>query len=808
MTDTRKVVKVFLASPSDLRDERLIAKNVADEFNNIWADTLGYQVELVGWEDAVSIFGRPQSVINRDLERCEFFVGLLWKRWGTSPDNGGPYSSGFEEEFCLSVDRKKKLGKPEISLFFKEIQPDLLVDPGDDLKKVIKFKDGLIASKTLLFETFVDPQEFQTKFRRCISNYVKQLHAVESEQPIDAVKSNVKVPTSATKSTSDEAFPKQARAFVNEILSIERREISSSQVARLRLLGQISVAQGNDERTIGTHDANILFFGRESIKFSVREVDGLIDCGLEHFSNENCPLWYWLVLQRAFQRSLMPIFATFGTDNGRCGAFDAMRLIAEPIDAAVIERKKVIQSALSETSESRLKVAVLKYLEECGVSGDLELIRAELSRDDHQTRQAAVQAILGILLNDSRDRALQALVELQVDSIDKTILRRLFTPDVRFDPALLSKGLSSRSAAVRLAIVRQLHSQNAFNNEIAESLLTDGSAVVRLEALLSLIKSGRQFSNEEARRILVRPRSTGVLGLGGGGRDEEGIEEYETFRSLRLGNLTKPELDEVVQSASVLDKAPYFARAEKFFEECGGELRASVADRFVKFFGDTLSRMANSGWTEGQIQQASSLGEFIRKQMTRQGLDIICKKASKEDLELVRTVLKSGSVPYSQHDIEFLQKFGEWSDIELIVSEIERPDYSVALLLLDTSRYDLAARAIYSIGKGRLADLLKMSASPLLISKLVLISTDKDFRSIDDKIIDALLLSEHDIVRKAVALKCNRGFSKGRLKELMARYSAVQTYRYYNVFHWLDFGISIPKDRVVSGVDRIIAAFG
>jgi len=80
MAETRKLVRVFIASPSDLRDERVIAKSVVDEFNNIWADTLGYQVELVGWEDAVSVFGRPQSVINKDLERCELFVGLLWKR--------------------------------------------------------------------------------------------------------------------------------------------------------------------------------------------------------------------------------------------------------------------------------------------------------------------------------------------------------------------------------------------------------------------------------------------------------------------------------------------------------------------------------------------------------------------------------------------------------------------------------------------------------------------------------------------------------------------------------------------------------
>jgi len=59
MTDTRKLLKVFLASPGDLGEERKIAKAVVDEFNALLAENFGYHVELVGWEDTVSVFGRP-----------------------------------------------------------------------------------------------------------------------------------------------------------------------------------------------------------------------------------------------------------------------------------------------------------------------------------------------------------------------------------------------------------------------------------------------------------------------------------------------------------------------------------------------------------------------------------------------------------------------------------------------------------------------------------------------------------------------------------------------------------------------------
>ena len=133
MATSRKIVKVFLASPGDLAEERLAAKHVVDSFNKQWADHLSVHVELVGWEDTVSRFGRPQDIINRDLDQCEVFVGLMWKQWGSPPSKDGPYTSGFEEEFERSIESRRKSRKPEISLLFKEVDPELLKDPGEAL---------------------------------------------------------------------------------------------------------------------------------------------------------------------------------------------------------------------------------------------------------------------------------------------------------------------------------------------------------------------------------------------------------------------------------------------------------------------------------------------------------------------------------------------------------------------------------------------------------------------------------------------------------------------------------------------------
>jgi len=68
-------------------------------------------------------------------------------------------------------------GKPEISLLFKEIDAAFLSDPGEDLKKVLAFRDRLVAEKRILFESFADVREFERKIRRCIWNYVSRLRA-------------------------------------------------------------------------------------------------------------------------------------------------------------------------------------------------------------------------------------------------------------------------------------------------------------------------------------------------------------------------------------------------------------------------------------------------------------------------------------------------------------------------------------------------------------------------------------------------------------------------------------------------------
>ena len=152
MALTRNIVRVFLASPGDLAAERRRAKEISDEFNRNWARHLNYQIELIGWEDTVSQVGRPQQIINADMATCELFIGLMWKHWGTPPDMKGKFTSGFHEEFTISLERFLSTSEPSMKMLFKSIPSELVRDAGPSLNRVLEFKQEMIDRKEVYFE--------------------------------------------------------------------------------------------------------------------------------------------------------------------------------------------------------------------------------------------------------------------------------------------------------------------------------------------------------------------------------------------------------------------------------------------------------------------------------------------------------------------------------------------------------------------------------------------------------------------------------------------------------------------------------
>lgn len=667
-----------------------------------------------------------------------------------------------------------------------------------------------------------DIEEFRGKIRRCITRYVQELKLKETgerAQQEQARPAEGDAPQDHSEATPppETPFSYEGTEFLKGLISKTengegQKPITTAEVARFRLLASIVRRQGNEEKFLGVHDANILFAHRAELELGPQEQFGLIDCGFDNYTSENTPLWYWLAKVDAFNRGWLPFFSYSGTDSTRIGALRAMQLVSEPLPSAGHwDKETCISSWFSGNSEGNLKVAALKYLGDCGTTADLQVIKEEFDRADRQTTSAAVDAMLRIKPRDSRENAILALFELQPESIASDLLTEMFEKSDSIDTAVLTQGIGHLSSAVRRVVVKLLRRRRALGIEVADQLISDSDAEVRFEALLALFHSGRQFSDNDAKRILVKPKGYQYGGLLGayGATDSEGEAYWDQFREQRMAAMANSDLEEVATDSPIFDRTAQFLLAERQFAKFGDSLRTTVDDNFKTELEKELEELARrSGRESESVEKIRYLEEHLRKKFTRAGLDIICRKGEPQDLKRVRNILRSGFVNYSEIDIAYLHKNGEWDDVSLIIAMLDRPSSSrrsaSVLFAPDDSRYQVAARAIYDLGRSRFGELLSLLKPDRLLSHVIVVSSEKVFRGLSDSLITRLFRSEHAAVRKAAALKCVRALPKNRLTQLLDTYILGDWSRYYNVIHWLDFGVSVPRDRARSAVEKIL----
>ncbi|NEV79111.1 DUF4062 domain-containing protein [Rhodopseudomonas sp. BR0C11] len=810
MSDTRKIIRVFLASPGDLQEERRAAKAVVDEFNKLWADTLGYHVELVGWEDTVSQYGRPQGTINQDLERCELVIGMMWKRWGTPPSKSGPFTSGFEEEFETSLTSRRSTGRPELALYFKEVDKELLRDPGDELKKVVAFREKIAAGKEILFELFKDLSEFEGKVRARITAYVQKLRDAESQKlssETQATPTEQQRVTQEEQPARDPRIAAEAARFLRNFLTAAESpadNYTATEVARLRLVATTVKKPGNDDATVGAHDANLLFAHRSELPLDRREKFGLLFSGLENFSSENVPLWHWYMEVDGFERGLLCLLSIFREGHRiQANALLAARLIEEPLPVSEKRpREFFLQRWLSKDTQSEQKSAALAYLAECGVPEDIPSIKEEYDRTNYQTRSASIDAILRISLRQGREKAVRVLYELQPDSVDRQLLARLFEKESTIDAETLVDGTNHRSASVRRISAALLAKRGKLSVSDAERLLTDADEDVRYVALTALADNGRAFTEEQAKSILLRQTSGGILGAGA----QSGERQFAKFREIMFAAKTDAELEVLAANETIFQRDVRLALLQRQFARQPQQLIMLIEDQFHQDYAEGVAEMASRYGEDNQlVKDTKGLGDLLRKGFTRRALDIVCKAGVAEHLKLVRKTLESDFVDYSRHDVEYLQRHGEWQDIPLIIAAVKRSEVGISMISTDYSaEYRLAAKAMYAIGKRRLAELLEKQMPKRLLARLIIEISDSSFRTLTNAQINRLFLDEDDSVRRACALKAVRAFSKKRLAQLLKEYIGGDGQRYYNVVHWLDLGVSMPKDRAKTGAAKAI----
>lgn len=157
--DTR-IIKCFIASPSDVQTERNACDEVVETINRSLGDSLNFHLETIRWEkNAYSSIGEDgQAVINEQLhpEDADFFIGIFWTRFGEPTPRA---ESGTEEEFERAYKKWQENQNNRIQFYFKEDNPQYDKLNGVQFDKVQKFKNKVSACGCL-YKTFKSKEEF------------------------------------------------------------------------------------------------------------------------------------------------------------------------------------------------------------------------------------------------------------------------------------------------------------------------------------------------------------------------------------------------------------------------------------------------------------------------------------------------------------------------------------------------------------------------------------------------------------------------------------------------------------------------
>lgn len=813
MAQQIKSLKVFLASPGDLGDERKAAKVAVEEINSTLAVPLGFMFQLIGWEDTTSAYGRPQETINKEIKECDIFVGMVWERWGTPPDNEGRYQSGFEEEYELALSLKEKHDKPDISLFLKEINDRSKNDPGEQLKRVLEFRNKLNSEKKVLYKEFRETSEFSSLLRRLLADRVHELFEYEREKEQRKTES-----TQSTKSTSEDQTEKQKQAPNKRILP-ENSEIflkdllqknddpnvtifTPYESAKLRLISRVFRTPQNDDSAVGVHDINILYESGHN-DFSLIENFQLLQDALSYYTNDNVPLWKWytfLTQNSSFDLSKLLLKKRTTVINE---AFKAMRLIGAPItETENLSRSEYIEKVFLEHNEDSAK-GFLDYLSDYGQDSDLPLIKKVIDESNFSLKKSAINCYLRIIKKSSREKALCYATDLDAKG---SIVEELFEEPNIISEKTLKKCLQSQSEDIVYQASSELLRRGKIDEDEAKQLTENKNINVRYVGVLALCQNGELLDRETANSIIGDEEQQSFWGLSPNLMTNFELKRNYYYYYLR--NIDNKHLSNLVDYEPLIFVEPLIIYFERNARTTIEEIRDNIDNRFepaIKSRSRTI--IGKLGDKSDIVKKAMAIHTSQEPEITRKLLSILIKQNNKEDLPRLRETLSRPDIAITAEDIKFLERNGEWEDIKLL-NEKFNFHTSQSIYLDDPvdqgKLTELAAKCILKIAKNRENELFVLELDERLLRESIINIQETRLKNLNKDSIFLLLNHEDDEVRRFTTCKLCKVYSKKMIEDLEKEYFERFEQRFYNVIHWLDFGKSVSKECLRESVKKVL----
>jgi hypothetical protein len=242
---TLKQLRVVIASPSDVKEEREALDKVIDKVNDITAESLGLILKAVRWEtDSYPGFNvdGPQGLIDPiiKIDDCDILICIFWKRFGTPIKEDG--KTGAEHEFYKAYEAWKQNNKPHIMLYFS--QKAYFPKEPEELEQhlaVLKFKknipkeglhweyNGIEQFREYVYDHLT--KYLQNKFKT-ESNTSKSQNYTISDQETEKLLENYKNLTEkkvSKKRVVDDKFKYEPKDVLTELQIIKQYKRSSNE---------------------------------------------------------------------------------------------------------------------------------------------------------------------------------------------------------------------------------------------------------------------------------------------------------------------------------------------------------------------------------------------------------------------------------------------------------------------------------------------------------------------------------------------------------------------------------------------------
>jgi len=500
-------LRVFVASPGGLDDERDAVENAANQLNSRLGDKLNVVITVRRFEQLVSRAGRPQGQINSWVDDCDVLIAIVYRQMGSASGHGD--ATGFTEEFDRAIARFEETGRPTISLHFKGVDKDSESDAGPKLAAVLDFRDRIEKQHLGLYQRFKSVDQFSTSVLQLL---VEEMFEVASALGDDSTASASDSAPHSLPVASEIASQDDAQSGLAQVLDAFAHAVrNSGPVSELDVdrLALFSTAVAKESSIPGTHLANRLYLRPNADNLSAWESEA------------------W--------------FRAYVADHGR-GTEGAGRVVpfARVAGRSAIEARLLHRGeALLVSDLGDLRRGYLKLLAAYGLRPDLlwdsedDIERwAQLAQvgnsvdvvsywasacvaDDTKTAQQLARSDISAVAE--LGEALRPLVddEYSIDGLLHLDARLIVKPQVleRCGPDLLKRASSNALLAVakreyldrdvHVAVIREIARRHAWTPELVAKVFAGGQL---LEILEGPWKS-------EARRLLFESNDSATVSL-------------------------------------------------------------------------------------------------------------------------------------------------------------------------------------------------------------------------------------------------------------------------------------------------------